>query len=130
MAAGSFLPGDLRTLLGPERQKMSMIVKTSTGVTISKPFWMSKKVILTTIAAVIAIYQAWTGNWDGLSAEELVAQIAKVTTILTPIVAAVLAIAKVDAQTQGAALITEGLKTLSSLDKPDISQVKTDTVRP
>ena len=98
---------------------MANVVKTSQGVTVSKPFWMSKKVVLTGIAFGVALYQAYTGQFDGLNAEQLAAQIAKVGAIIGPIVMAVQAIAKVDAQSQGAALIADGLKTLSELSKPD-----------
>ena len=106
---------------------MPAVVKTSTGVTVAKPFWMSKKLILTAIAFGVAVYQAWTGNWDGLTPEQLTAQIVKVVTIIGPIVSAVLAIAHVDGKSQAAALVTEGLKVLAGLDKPDATS---DTVRP
>ena len=98
---------------------MSSVVKTSAGVTVAKPWWMSKKIILTAIAFGVALYQACSGNWDGLTPEQLIAQIVKVVTFIAPLVAAVQAIARVDAQSQGAALIAEGLKTLQTLDKPD-----------
>ena len=115
---GSFSPGALRDLLRKKENPVPNVVKTSQGVTIQKPFWMSKKVVLTGIAFGIALYQAYTGKWDGLTPEQLAAQIAKVVAIIGPIVMAVQAIARVDAQSQGAALIADGLKTLSELSKP------------
>lgn len=107
---------------------MSQVVKTSQGVTVSKPFWMSKKVVLTGIAFGVAVYQAYTGKWDGLTPEQLAAQIAKVAAIIAPLVSAVIAIARVDAQSQGAALIADGLKTLAELSKETSSSG--DSTRP
>lgn len=112
-------PRDYRVLLKPKKERYMAVVKTSQGVTVSKPFWMSKKVILTGIAFGVAMYQAYSGNWDGLTPEQVAAQIAKTAAIIGPLMTAVMSIAKVDAQTQGASLVADGLKTLTELAKEE-----------
>lgn len=92
------------------------VVKTSSGVVVQKPFWMSKKYILTALALGVATYQGLTGQWQDLTPEQLAAKIAETATWLGPILVAVRAFAHVDGQTQGAALLGDAMKVLASLD--------------
>lgn len=92
------------------------VVKTSTGVVVQKPFWMSKKYILTALALGIATYQGMTGQWQDLTPEQLAAKVAETATWLGPIITMILALAHVDGKTQGAALLGDALKVLATLD--------------
>lgn len=129
--SGSFTPMTLRTLLKEKKPMADKgVVKTSSGVTVQKPFWMSKKYILTALALGIATYQGFTGQWENLTPEQLAAKIAETATWLGPIITMVLALAHVDGKTQGAALLGDALKVLASLDDVDEEKPGDSTTRP
>lgn len=126
--SGSFSPADLRTIFRRKENSVSNVVKTSSGVTVQKPWWMSKKNLLTLLALGLALYQSYTGKWENLTPEQLAAKIAETATWLGPILTAILAIAKVDASTRAAAIISDAVEVAKTLDDKD--GAPTDAVRP
>lgn len=117
--SGSFSPHDLRTLLRSRESLVSNVVKTSSGVVIQKPWWMSKKNLLTLLALGLALYQSYSGKWENLTPEQLAAKIAETATWLGPILGMILALAKVDASTRSAAILADAVEVAKSLDDKD-----------
>lgn len=97
---------------------MPEIVKAA-GVTVEKPWYMSKKLWLTAIALGVAAYQAYTGKHEDLTPEQIVDKIVTTATWLGPLLTAVLGIAHVDAKSRFAAILSAAIKTAAELEKKD-----------
>ena len=96
-----------------------MVVSTANGVVVDKPWYLSKKVWLCVISLVVAVVQAATGHWSGVTAAEAAQRVAETASYVLPLLGTILALAHVDANTRGAALIAEALKAAAALDDSD-----------
>ena len=96
-----------------------MAVTSANGVIVDKSWYLSKKVWLCVISLVVAVIQAATGHWSGVTGAEAVQRIAETASYLLPLLGTILALAHVDASTRGAALVAEALKAAATLDDAD-----------
>jgi hypothetical protein len=89
---------------------------TATGVTIEKPWYLSKKIWLCAIAMAVAVAQDAFGRWTNVTPAQIAAHVAEAATFLIPLLGTILSLAHVDAKTRAAALLADAISTAASLD--------------